>query len=103
MERWAWSAGDIVEMNDFVANDHSGANSAWRIEAGDTYLVAVRDVHRPLSGLKEQVAGKPFVISKSGTWVLPNDYAMEGPVLSAVYCAMNGLDGFFWSSVSAPA
>ncbi len=102
VERWAWSAGDIVEMNDFAANNHSGANSAWRIEAGDIYRSQSATRTGQFPACKKQVAGKPFVISSSN-WVLPNDYAMEGPVLSAAYGAMTGLDGFFWFAASAPA
>jgi hypothetical protein len=102
VERWTWTAGDLVEMNQFFSTDHKGANAAWRIDPGDTYTPRSATRTGQIPALRKQVAGKPFVLS-STTWILPNEYAVEGPVLQAAYGSMNGLDGFLWFSTQGPA
>jgi hypothetical protein len=99
-QRWAWSAGDIIEQNDFFSGTHEGPNCFWRIDAGDTYQPrsAIRDPVLPTS--RRQVAGKPFILS-STNWLFPNPYQAEGPILNAAYGAMQGLDGVLWFSAGS--
>jgi hypothetical protein len=103
LQRWGWSACDVMERNDFFNSNHKGKGytAFWRIDAGNSYQPrsALRVADFP--GLRKQVIGKPFIIS-STSWVPPNDYSAEGPILNAAYGSMNGLDGMMWFAARTP-
>ncbi len=95
LQSWAWSAGDVIELNDFFATDPRGPQSFWRIQAGHTFIPRSATLRPELPPARKQVAGRPFIVS-STNWVPPNPYSIEGPVITAAYAAMNGLDGILW-------
>lgn len=95
VQRWAWTAGDVIELNDFFSGGIKGPQSFWRIQAGHRFVPRSATLHPELPPAKKQVVGRPFIVS-STNWVPPNPYATEGPILSAAYAAMNGLDGILW-------
>ncbi len=101
LQRWAWTAADVIELNNFYGGVSKGPNSAWRIEAGH-FFTRPSATRRPnIPPARKQVVGHPFNLS-STTWKLPNLYTAEGPLFGAAYSAMNGLDGLFWFAASAP-
>lgn len=101
LQRWAWTAGDVIELNDFFSGTHRGPHSFWRTQAGH-FVTHVSATRRPeLPPAKKQVAGHPFILS-STTWIPPNLYTTEGPLMSACYAAMNGVDGLLWFAAQAP-
>jgi hypothetical protein len=95
--RWAWSANDVVEQNDFYAVKHTGQDASWAIGVGHAYAPrsATRDGGFTVN--RRQVSGKPFIVS-STSWLAPSPYRCEGPLLCAAYAAMNGVDGVLWFS-----
>ncbi|MFP4358886.1 MAG: hypothetical protein ACLFSZ_10700 [Puniceicoccaceae bacterium] len=101
LQRWIWTAGDAIERNNFYNVVHKGKGSAWKIEPGHFFTVrsATRDPGIPQ--IRKLVVGKPMNLS-STTWLLPNLYTAEGPLIAASYASMNGIDGFFWFAATAP-
>lgn len=101
-QRWAWTAGDVIELNDFFGGVFRGQHSSWRIQPGQffTRRSAVRTPDLPAAC--KQVAGHPFIVS-STNWVPPNLYTTEGPVMTGAYAAMSGVDGLMWFAAQAPA
>ena len=102
VQRWAWTAGDLIEINGFYdCSLTGGANTAWRLEAGNTYRARTA-VHDPrIPALRRQVVGKPFILS-STVWLPPNPYRPEGPLVNAAYGAMGGLAGELWIGCTHP-
>lgn len=102
LQRWDWSACDVIEQNQFVSTVHKGPQAFWRIDAGNFFVPhsAMRDGVTP--AVRKHVVGRPFLVS-STNWVPPNPYTAEGPVMTAAYGAMNGLDGVLWFAAQAPA
>lgn len=101
LQRWCWSAGDLLELNEFFPCQHQGPHSDWRIQAGHTYRPTSFVRARQLPAAMKQVAGLPF-INSSTNWLAPNPYGVEGPLVHAVYSSQNGLDGICWLASSSP-
>ena len=99
--RWIWSAGDIIELNDFFNCQHKGKQAAWKVQAGHRYLPRSSTRVRELPPAMKQVAGLPM-INSSTNWLPPNPYAVEGPVMHALYSAQNGIDGVCWLGSTSP-
>jgi len=101
LQRWSWSAADVLEYNKFMASPYRGAQAGWRIQAGD--VMEARSALRTLDipALRTTVARRPFVLS-STTWLLPNPYTVEGPLLNAACGALHALDGIYWFAATAP-
>ncbi|MGD2175332.1 MAG: hypothetical protein PVJ27_08010, partial [Candidatus Brocadiaceae bacterium] len=95
LQRWAWTAGDVIELNNFYGGTVRGPNSFWRIQAGHFFTRPSATRRPDIPPARKQVVGRPFNLS-STTWTLPNLYTMEGPIFGAAYSAMNGVDGLFW-------
>ena len=102
VERWTYTADDIIAVNKYYAGEHTGPNNGWRIDPGDTFTnsTGVRDL-RGLPTCLKQVAGKPMMITES-SWTTPNKYQSEGPFLMAAYQALTGVDCFFWFAQTSP-
>ncbi len=101
-ERWTYGGLEVMAVNRYFGSTHEGDNASWRIEPGHLLrdASALRNPLKMPTNLK-QVAGKPFVISES-TWVHPNVYQSEGPLLMAAYQSLTGIDGFYWFAMNKP-
>jgi len=96
VERWTYTANDVVAVNRYAGGRHEGENNGYRIDPGHT-IVNRSLLRHPLelpTNLK-QVAGHPMVITES-TWVRPNLYQSEGPMLTAAYLSLTGVDSLYW-------
>ena len=96
VERWTYTATDIVAVNRYAGGRHEGQNNGYRIDPGHT-IVNRSLLHHPLelpTNLK-QVVGHPMLITES-TWVNPNLYQSEGPMLAAAYLSLTGVDSLYW-------
>ncbi|MFP4579479.1 MAG: hypothetical protein ACLFQ6_02010 [Candidatus Sumerlaeia bacterium] len=100
LQRWAWTAGDVIEQNDFFGTEVAGQHSFWRIQAGHFFQPKSALHHPEIPARKKHVVGKPYIVS-STCWTPPNLYYAEGPILNAAYGSMNGLDGFLWFAAQA--
>ncbi len=101
LQRWAWTAGDVIELNQFYGGLHQGNSSAWRISAGQFYQPRSAVFDPAIPEVRKQVAGMPFILS-STVWLLPDDYTAEGPMMGAAYAAAIGIDGLLWFAANAP-
>ena len=102
VERWTYSADEVIAVNKYYGGKHDGENNGWRIDPGHTFTneTGVRDLRGLPTNLK-QVAGKPMMITES-SWVNPNLYQSEGPFLMAAYQSLTGVDCFFWFAQTTP-
>ncbi len=102
VERWTYTADEVIAVNKYYAGAHDGENNGWRIDPGHTFtnVTGVRDLRGVPTCLK-QVAGMPMMITES-SWTTPNKYQTEGPFLMAAYQALTGVDCFFWFAQTTP-
>ena len=98
-ERWTYMPGDIMAENRFFNFPFVGEATGWRVSVGDRFasrtalLPAEMDDMPPFA--MKRVAGKAAFVT-STAWTFPDRFAAEGPMLSAAYGALTGMDGFCW-------
>jgi hypothetical protein len=96
VERWTYTAAEVIGVNRYYGGTHKGEQSNWRIDPG--HLFSQQSVllnPRELPVNLKQVAGHPMVVSES-MWVSPLAYQSEGPFLVAAYQSLTGVDAFIW-------
>ena len=101
LERWSYDANEVIAVNKYIDGTH--INPTRRHEAG--YLISRDDLYRDMSCVSDgwrqfalnlkQIKGKPMLVTES-TWVPPNLYQSEGPLLVAAYSALTGIDAYYW-------
>jgi hypothetical protein len=100
LERYTYTAGDVVAVNKYFGGVHKGPNNGWRIDPGDDYTNNPAVLHpRDLPTNLRLVAGHPTIITES-SWVSPMDDQCEGPLLMAAYQSLTGVAGFCWFATS---
>lgn len=95
-ERWSYTANEVLAVNRYFGGLHVGKNNGWAVENGDefTSISALKEPKKfPLN--VKQAKGHPILVTES-SWVMPNDFAAEGPFLISVYQSLTGVDGYFW-------
>ena len=99
LERWSYTAGDVIGVNRYVTTRHEGQHSTWAIVAGDTFVNESK-LGKPeeISMLLKQPAGHPMIVPET-LWVPPNLYRAEGPLMSAVFQSIGGVDIVYWFSI----
>lgn len=98
VERWTYTATEVDAVNRYFGGLHRGPNEGWAIQNGDKFTSeSVLLDPRQLPVNLKQTVGRPMLITES-TWVMPNGYASEGPLLVAAYQSLNGVDAFYWFS-----
>ena len=99
LERFAYTAGDVIGVNRYVTALHEGENKGWAIVAGDLFREEGL-LRRPLDlpTALRQPLGYPYIISET-LWVPPMWQQSEGPILMAAYQALTGLDISYWFSI----
>jgi hypothetical protein len=100
VERWSYTANDVIAVNRYYSPVHLGPDRGWRINAGDRYAntSALLDPRSLPTNIK-QVAGFPTMLTET-RWVPPLSTQAEAPFLASVYSALTGIDGFVWFSTS---
>jgi hypothetical protein len=100
IERWSYTAGDVLSTNHYFGGVHVGDNAGWAVAKGDqfTSISALKTPDKIPTNLK-QTKGKAMLITESG-WVMPNGYTVEGPFLIAAYQSLLGVDAFYWFATS---
>lgn len=96
VERWTYTANEVIAVNRYVNGEHEGEHSAWRIDPGHyfTEFSALKDPLKLATNLK-QVEGHPMLITES-LWVPPLGFQSEAMFLTAVYQSLTGIDGTYW-------
>jgi hypothetical protein len=102
VERWTYTACDVLCKNHYTSGAHVGDGRGWRIEPGH-FLQSVSATRQPLRlpTVLKQPAGHPFIVSENA-WVHPNRYQTEGPLMAAAYMGLTGMDSLCWFCVTAP-
>ena len=98
VERWSYTACDVIGLNRYYTGVHTGENAGWAISDKDKFTdesVLLDPRAFPLN--YKQVAGHPHIISES-SWVPPLSYQSEGPFLVAAYQSLTGIDAYYWFS-----
>jgi hypothetical protein len=95
-ERWSYTAGEVDAVNRYFGGVHKGPHEGWAIVDGDQFTSpsALLDP-RPLPTNLRQTKGRPILITES-SWVMPMNFAAEGPFLIAATQSLTGVDAFFW-------
>ncbi|MEM6973804.1 MAG: hypothetical protein AAF577_13465 [Pseudomonadota bacterium] len=96
LERYAYTAGDVIGVNRYVNALHKGQQQGWAIIAQDRFReegVLHRPLDLPLT--LRQPMGFPYIIPET-LWVPPMWQQSEGPILMAAYQALTGIDISFW-------
>jgi hypothetical protein len=96
LERYAYTAGDVIGVNRYVTGLHEGEYEGWAIVAGDRYRedgLLRRPLDLPIT--LRQPVGYPYIIGET-LWVPPMWEQSEGPVLMAAYQALTGIDVSYW-------
>ncbi len=102
VERWTYTANDVLAVNKYTGGVHVGENNGWRIDPGHHFTNGSNLLDpRSLPTNLKQVVGHPMLITES-TWVSPEGYQTEGPFLMAAYQSLTGVDGFYWFSATVP-
>ncbi|MCB1123711.1 MAG: hypothetical protein KJT03_19310, partial [Verrucomicrobiae bacterium] len=98
-ERYSYLPTEVMAVNRYFTGVHSGPNQGWAIISGDFYTNAsvLIDKAFELPVNLKQVAGRPMMVTES-TWVYPNEYGFEAPLLLASYMSLTGVDMYFWFS-----
>jgi len=96
-ERWTYTANEVSAVNRYFSGLHLGKHRGWAILDGDQYSNAsvLQDDALKFPLNIKLTKGHPMLVTES-SWVMPNDYASEGPFLIAAYGALTGFDGFYW-------
>jgi hypothetical protein len=96
LERWTYTANEVLATNNYFNGMHVGANNGYRIDPGH-YLTnnsAIRHPEQLLANVK-QVVGHPMLITEAA-WTHPNLYQSEGPFLMSAYQSLSGIDCTYW-------
>ena len=98
VERWSYTGNDVLGVNRYYSGLHLGKNRGWAVENGDLFTSpSVLKDPLPLPINLKQAKGFPMIVSES-SWVMPAEYATEGPFLIAAYSSLTGVDCFYWFS-----
>jgi hypothetical protein len=96
LERWTYTANEVLAVNSYFGGLHVGPNNGYRIDPGH-FMTDHSSLKNPLeltSNLK-QVVGHPMLITEAA-WTHPNLYQSEGPFLMCAYQSLSGVDVTYW-------
>jgi len=99
IERWTYTANEVVALNRYTGVIHTGENNGYRIDPGH-FFFSKSNLRFPgdLPVALKQPVGHPFIITEC-SWVHPCAYQSEGPLLAAAYMSLNGVDSLYWFAV----
>jgi hypothetical protein len=95
-ERWSYEANEVMAVNRYYGGAHEGKYKGWAIVSGDRFTdPSVLLQPRELPVTLKQVEGFPMMVTES-SWVPPQGYQSEGPMLVAAYQSLTGVDAYYW-------
>ncbi len=95
-ERFSYAGNEVIGVNRYKSTVHEGPRNGYLVAPGDTYAnssILLDPASLPVA--VKQVAGKAMIIPES-SWVAPEKYQSEGPLLVAAYSSLNGVDSLIW-------
>lgn len=92
VERYSYTANEVMGVNRYFTGAHEGKDNGWAIRVGDKFTnnSVLLDPRGMPTNIKQPV-GYPFIISET-EWVAPTAYQSEGPLLTAAYQSLSGVD-----------
>jgi len=101
-ERYSYTVNEVIDRHPYF-NPNPGNGSSYAVNVGD-YYKSIAGVSNPrsLPVLYKQVVGFPHNASES-TWVNPNRFKAEGPLLVAAYNSMADVNSWVWFATSSLA
>ncbi|MBC8103372.1 MAG: GNAT family N-acetyltransferase [Cytophagales bacterium] len=103
VERYSYTANEVMGVNRYFTGAHEGKDNGWAIRPGDKFTnnSVLRDPRGMPTNIK-QPAGFPFLIPET-EWVAPTAYQSEGPLLTAAYQSLTGVDvSYFFADGDVP-
>ncbi len=103
VERYSYTANEVMGVNRYFTGAHEGKDNGWAIRPGDKFTnnSVLLDPRGMPPNIKQPV-GFPFIISEV-EWVAPTAYQSEGPLLTAAYQSLNGVDiSYFFADGDVP-
>jgi hypothetical protein len=113
LDRYSNTAADFMAQQGYYSPAHEGERASFSISKGDRYangsvlLLPTKKV-----GGQETVAEPPIVrdisynhmpsIITETSWVPPNRYRADMPLVQAAYGSLQGTDGFFFFATASP-
>jgi hypothetical protein len=104
LDKWSNAGCDFMDRHGYFEGPHDGERAAYSISRGDRYddALALRfETGKPgapsfsLPIMDLAYNGKPSTISEL-SWLPPNRYRTDMPILAAAYGALQGSDAFFF-------
>ncbi|NBC18380.1 MAG: hypothetical protein GVY18_13805 [Bacteroidetes bacterium] len=100
VERWTYTAGDVIDRHHYYGvthvNPRQPRRASYAVDKGDGFVNASALLSpRKLPVNFRQIAGFPNIISEF-TWVQPNRFQADGPLVMAAYGALADIDGLYW-------
>ena len=98
LELWTKAAGDLICMNSYAGGmQRFGKNTGWRTDAGDRFIASSLTTRpRTMPPLRRQVDGKGYFVTET-LWPLPHVYEHEGPLMTAAFLGITGVDAAFFA------
>ena len=95
-ERYSYAINEVIGANRYKSVLHTGPRSGHMIQPDDLFTNSsvLRNPHLLPVALK-QVRGRATIIPES-SWVPPERYQAEGPLLTAAYSSLTGVDSLIW-------
>ncbi|MFN4242518.1 MAG: hypothetical protein ACK4PI_04695 [Tepidisphaerales bacterium] len=101
-ERWSYTAMSLPATNNYINGLHLGENNGYRIDPGHRFTnISALLTPTAFPGNLKQTAGRPMIVTES-TWVHPNLYQSEGPLMVAAYFSLTGVDTMYWFAANTP-
>jgi hypothetical protein len=101
-EYYSYTSTDVIAKNRYTGGYHRGANDGWQVVAGSYYsnMSLIKEpVELPIN--IKQPLGHPVMIPET-SWVQPNLYQSEAPLMVAANASLTGIDMAFWFSITSP-
>ena len=101
VERWSYTAGDMIDRHGYFSGKHIGNASAWSVAVGQTFdskaAVTLPDA-MPFD--VSQVQGFPSIISEIG-FPQPNKYRADATFLTAGWSSLQGINGVYFFALGS--
>ncbi len=96
LERWTYTAGDVIDHHGYFEAPHEGEGSAWSVRVGHTFGDKLALQHLDELPLRvNQVRGHPQMISEVN-WPLPNQHRADMVWLGVAALGVQGVDAVCW-------
>lgn len=107
LDNWANTVCDVMDRHAYVSGPHEGEAAEYAVVAGQMFddysALKAQAGQRGVvpAFIEPRYNDKPAFISELG-WTWPNRFRAEGPLLTAAYAGLHGVDGPVWFMTGKP-